>query len=129
MTKYNTLNVKLSNSQLNKLKSWIKNGTKLTLNLSSKLIGSSNDETNFAHKLLLSNTQVPRTHKAFANGSWANIRLSETRLSKMNSGGFLDVSFEADFIFYDWSRKSGSKIGVPDLAGNATKYYLNKGIN
>ena len=96
MTKYNTLNVKLSNSQLNKLKSWIKNGTKLTLNLSSKLIGSSNDETNFAHKLLLSNTQVPRTHKAFANGSWVNIRLSETRLPKMNSGGFLDVSFEAN---------------------------------
>ena len=63
---------------------------------SSKLIGSSNDETNFPHKLLLSNTQVPRTHKAFANGSWVNIRLSETRLPKMNSGGFLDVSFEAN---------------------------------
>ena len=45
MTKYNTLNVKLSNSQLNKLKSEIKNGTEITLNLSSNLTGTSNDET------------------------------------------------------------------------------------
>ena len=57
MTKYNTLNVKLSSSQLNKLKSAIKNGTEVTLNLSSNLTGTSNDETNFLHKLLLTNTQ------------------------------------------------------------------------
>ena len=38
MTKYNTLNVKLSNSQLNKLKSVKKNGADVTLNLSSNLI-------------------------------------------------------------------------------------------
>ena len=50
MTEYNTLNVKLSNSQLNKLKSAIKNGTEVTLNLSSNLIGKSNDETNFPNK-------------------------------------------------------------------------------
>ena len=43
MTKYNTLNVKLSNSQLNKLKSGINNGTEVTLNHSSKLTGNSND--------------------------------------------------------------------------------------
>ena len=49
MTQYNTLNVKLSNSQLNKLKSAIKNGTGLTFNLSSNLIRNSNDETNFPH--------------------------------------------------------------------------------
>ena len=58
MTQYNTLNVKLSNSQLNKLKSAIKKRTEVTLNLSSNLIGNSNDETNFPHKLSLSNTQV-----------------------------------------------------------------------
>ena len=60
MTQYNTLNVKLSNSQLNKLKSAIKNGTGVTLKLSSNLIGSSNDETNFSHKLLLTDTQVQK---------------------------------------------------------------------
>ena len=58
MTQYSTLNVKLSNSQLNKLESAIKNGTEVTLNLSPNLIESSNDETNFPHKLLLTNMQV-----------------------------------------------------------------------
>ena len=42
----------MCNSQLNKLKSGIKTGTEVTLNLSSNLIGKAN-ETNFPHKLLL----------------------------------------------------------------------------
>ena len=82
MTQYNSINVKLSNLQLNKLKSAIKNGTKVTLNLSSNLIESSNDETNFPHKLLLTNTQVTKIRKAFANGSSANIKFSKNQLSK-----------------------------------------------
>ena len=58
MTQYNTLNVKLSNSKLNKLKSGITNGTEITLKISSNVVGDSNDENNFPHKLLLINTQV-----------------------------------------------------------------------
>ena len=58
MTQYNNLNVKLSNSQFNKLKLRIKNGTGVTLNLSSNMIGNSNDETNFPNKLLLTNREV-----------------------------------------------------------------------
>ena len=50
MLSINMLNIKLCNSQLNKLKTAIKNGTEVTLNLSSTLIGNSNDETNFSHK-------------------------------------------------------------------------------
>ena len=69
MTQYNTLNVKLSISQLNKLKSAIKNETEVTLNLSSNLIRNSKDETNFPHKLSLSNTKVSKICKAFSNGS------------------------------------------------------------
>ena len=53
MTQYNSLNVKLSNSQLNKFKSAIKNETEVVLRLSSNMIGD--DETNFPHKLLLTN--------------------------------------------------------------------------
>ena len=49
MTQYNASNVKLSNSQLNKLKLGMKNGSKVTLSLWSKLIGISNDETTFLH--------------------------------------------------------------------------------
>ena len=55
MTQYNTLNVKLSNSQLNKLKLGINNGTEVTLNISSNIVADSNDENNFPHKLLLTN--------------------------------------------------------------------------
>ena len=51
MTQYNSLNVKLSNSQLNKLKSAMKNETDVILRLSSTMIGNSDDETNFPHKL------------------------------------------------------------------------------
>ena len=50
MTQDNSLNVKLSNSQLNKLRSGVKNATKLTLNLSSNKTSDLNDETNFPHK-------------------------------------------------------------------------------
>ena len=44
MTQYNSLNVKLSNSQRDKLKLDTKNGTKVILNLSSNEIRDSNDE-------------------------------------------------------------------------------------
>ena len=83
MTQCNTLNVKLSNLQLNKLKSGIKNGAGVTLKLSSNVVGYSNDKTNFPHKLLLINTQVFRLCKAFANGLSANIKLSKTQLHKI----------------------------------------------
>ena len=47
MTQYNSLNVKLSNSQLSKSKSAIKNKTDVVLRLSPNMIGNSDDETNF----------------------------------------------------------------------------------
>ena len=65
---YNMLSEKLSNSQFNKSKSPIKNGTEVTLNLSWILIGSSYDETNFPHKLSLTDTHIPNMIKASANG-------------------------------------------------------------
>ena len=90
MTQYNTLNLKSSNSQLNKLKSEIKNRTEGALNLSSNVVGDSNDEINFLHKLLLTNTQVSKLRKAFSNNSSANIKLTKTQLHKIGqSGGFL----------------------------------------
>ena len=88
MTQYNSLNVKLSNSQLNKFKSAIKNETEVVLRLSSNMIGD--NETNFLHKLLLTNRQVANLRKSFSNHSTADIKLSKTQLSKMmQSGGFL----------------------------------------
>ena len=69
----------MSNSQLNKLKSVIKNGSELTSELSSNVVGDSNDENYFLHKLFLTNTQVLRLCKAFANNSSANAKLSKTQ--------------------------------------------------
>ena len=90
MTQYNSLNVKLSNSQLNKLKSAIKNETDVVLRLSSNMIGNSSDNTNFLHELLLTNRQVANLRKAFANHLSTDIKFSKAQLSKMiQSGGFL----------------------------------------
>ena len=84
------MNVKLSDSQLNKLKSAIKNGTEVTLSLSANIIGDSNNENNFPNKLLLTNTQVSKLRKAFANNSSTNMKLSKTEWHKIGkSGGFL----------------------------------------
>ena len=90
MTQYNSLNVKLSNSQLNKLKSAIKNENDVVLRISSNMVGNSNDNTNFPHELLLTNRQVENIRKAFANHLSTDIKLSKTELSKrIQSGGFL----------------------------------------
>ena len=57
-----------------------KNGTRITLNLSSNIIGYSNDEKILPRKFLLTNTQGSRLYKAFANNYLANIKLSKTQL-------------------------------------------------
>ena len=75
MIQYNTLNVKLSNLQLNNLKSAISNETDVALSLSSNTIGNSDDETNFPHKLLLTNRQVAKLRRAFANHTSTDITL------------------------------------------------------
>ena len=60
------------------------------MELSSNVVGDSNDENNFSHELLLTNTQVSRLRKAFANNSLANVILSKTQLHKIGqSKGFL----------------------------------------
>ena len=80
----------------------MKNGTEVTLNVSSNVIGNSNDKTNFPHKLLLTDTQVTKTRNAFANSSSANIKFSKTQLSKIiKSGGFnfLDLLNLAKLVY------------------------------
>ena len=83
MTQYNNLNVKLTNSQLNNLKSAVKNKSEVVLRLSSNMIGYSNDKPNFPHELLLTNRQVANLCKAFSNYLSTDIQLSKTQLSKM----------------------------------------------
>ena len=75
MTQYNNLNVKLSNSQLNKLKSAIKNGTDVVLRLSLNMVGNSDDEAKFPHKLLLTNRQTLSLRKIFPYHTSVDIKL------------------------------------------------------
>ena len=90
MTQYNSLNVTLSNSQLNKLKLSIKNETDVVLRISSNMVGNSNDNTNCPHELLLTNRKVANNRKAFAKNTSIDIKLSKIQLSKMiQLGGFL----------------------------------------
>ena len=83
MIQYNVLNATFSNLHFNKFKSGIKNDTKVTLNLSSNVSDDSNHEANFPHKFFLTNTQVSKIRKAFANGSSTNEKLSKTQLFEM----------------------------------------------
>ena len=107
MTKYNTWNVKLFHLRLNKLKSGIKNGTEVTLNLSSYLTGNPNDEANkLSHKLLLTNNQVSKIRKALSSGSSANIEFWKTQMSKMQSGGLLISIFDIDNYLQWWNSKN-----------------------
>ena len=92
MTQYYSLDVKLSNSQLIKLKFALKNETGVVLRLSLNMVVD--NETNFLQKLLLTNRQVKNLCKAFANKSSTDIKLSKTQLSKMvQSGGFFGRIF------------------------------------
>ena len=97
----------MSNSQFNNLKYGIKNGTEVSLKISSNVAGDSNDQNNFPYKLLLTNAQVSRLRKSFANNSSVNTKLSKIQLHKIRqSGGFLDRLLEPLL-----------KIGLP-LIGN-----------
>ena len=73
MIQYNTLNIKLSNFQLPELKSAIKIETEGVLRLSSNMIRD--NETNFPHKLLLTNRQVAYLRKDFADYLSTDIKL------------------------------------------------------
>ena len=118
MTKYNTLDVKLSNSALNRSKSGIKNRTEINLNLSSNLIGNSNDESHFSHKLLLPDTQLSKIREAFANGSSSNLKCSKTHLFKTESGGF---------IYSEYYNKFPSSIIINSVANSFKKELQNAG--
>ena len=90
MPQYNSLNEKLSNSQFNKLKSAIEDGTEVALRLSSNMIGDSDDKINFPYELLSTNRQIANLRKAFSNYLSTDIKLSKTQISNMiQSGGFL----------------------------------------
>ena len=126
MAQYNLLNVKLFKSQLNKLKSGIKNGIEVTLSLSLNVVDISNDESNISQKLLLINTKV--SSKPFANGSSANIKFLKNQLSEMiQLGGFGPLSIKGTlFNPFRMILKVREKFRVSGivLTNNEIKYII-----
>ena len=93
------------------------------MNLSSNLIGNSNDETNFPYKLLLTNTQVSKICKAFANGSSANIKFLKTQLSKIVQLGGLMSLYNRTATIRGFSWLPGSSVkGISSITGSCNNY-------
>ena len=86
MVEYNTVNAKLSNSQLNKLKSAVKNKQGTTVRISAKMFNSDN----LSHELLLTIRQITKLRNNIENNLQTDIKLSKAQISKIiQSGGFL----------------------------------------
>ena len=84
MAEYSKVNVKLSNTQLKKLKNAVKNKTKTTLRISLKMFNGNN----LRHELLLTTRQKTKARNAFNNMS-TNLKLSKAQISEIiKSGGF-----------------------------------------
>ena len=86
MVEYNTVNAKQSNSQLNKLKTAVKDNEGTTLRISAKMF----DSDNLPHELLLTTRQTTRLRNAIEKNMSTDIKLSKAQISKIiQSGGFL----------------------------------------
>ena len=82
MAEYNTINIELSDSQLNKLKAAVKNNQGTALNMNARMFNGNN----LPRELLLTTRQTTKLRNAIEN----NISLSKTQISKIiQSGGFL----------------------------------------
>ena len=86
MVEYNKVNVKLSDTQLKKLKNAVKNKTGTTLRISLKMFNG-ND---LPHELLLTTRQKTKLRNAFNNNMSTDLKLSKAQIFKIiQSGGFL----------------------------------------
>ena len=86
MVEYNLVNVKLSNSQVNKLKSAVKNKEGTTLTMNARMFNSDI----LPHELLLTTRQTTKLRNAIENNLQIDIKLSKAQISKIiQSGGFL----------------------------------------
>ena len=86
MVEYNTVNVKLLNLQLNKLKSAVKNKQGTTLRMNARMFSANN----LPHELLLTTRQTAKLRNAIEDNMLTDIKLSKAQISKIiQPGGFL----------------------------------------
>ena len=86
MVEYTKVNIKLSDSQIKKLKNAVKDNTRTALRISSKMF----DGNDLPHELLLTTRQKTKTRNAFNNNMSTDLKFSKAQINKINqSGGFL----------------------------------------
>ena len=86
MVEYSKENVKLSDTQLKKLKTALKDETRTTVRTSLKMF----DGSDLPHKLLLTTRQTTKLWNAFNNNTSTDLKLSKAQISKIiQSGRFL----------------------------------------
>ena len=86
MIEYSKVNVKLSDTQLKKLKTVVKKKTGTTLRMSLKIL----DGNDLPHELLVTTRQETKLRNAFNNNMSTDLTLSKAQISKIiQSGGFL----------------------------------------
>ena len=86
MVEYNTINAKLSNLQLNKLKSAVKNKQGTTLRMNAKVFNGNS----LPHELLLTTRQTTKLRNEIENNMLTDIKLSKAQIFKIiQSGRFL----------------------------------------
>ena len=83
MVEYNTINAKLSDSQLNKLKSAVKNKQGRTLRINARMVSI----CNLPHELLLTTRQTTKLRNAIKNNISTDIKLSKAHISKIIQSG------------------------------------------
>ena len=83
MVEYNTVNAKLSNLQLNKLKTAVKHNQGKTLRMNARMF-------NLPHELLLTQRQTTKLRNSIQTNMSTDITLIKAQISKIiQSGGFL----------------------------------------
>ena len=92
------------------------------------MIGNSDDETNFSHKLLLANRQVANIRKAFTNHTSTDIKFSKAQLTEMKKGVFLRFLAPCLKFGLPLLKYVIKPLGMLDLtaAGSATDAAINK---
>ena len=86
MVEYNKLNVKLTDAQLKKLKTAVKNKTGTILRMSLKMF----DGNDLPHELLLTTRRKTKLRNAFNNNMSTDFKLYKAQISRIiQSGGFL----------------------------------------
>ena len=126
MANYQEARVKLTNTQIKKLKSAAKNQTSTKLRINNKKL----EDEELLHELFLTTRQTTKIRNAFANNMSTDIRLSKAQIFKIiRSGGFLAKTLNklGKKVLLDFAVPLAKDV-QPKLATKATSSILDKNL-